>query len=252
VIERDHFIYASDDGGRTWYTWFSGATNRELRQIVAGVPSSKGSAPPWWLLTAGELWSDGLAPRGAQGREAVVQGRWAARRLSRNPPAGAVLGLALHRLALDQASVLSVVDRMTGRSWLPRVDLLFTLGSGGRDSTAAGTISNRYDLLYASAAEWYEARAVATWFLPDVVYPATDSPAHARRAAYVQRQRVAYAVQDAYRERALRLRQLAVEGLDDAQAMIVRARIDALDAMLAAWSGYAESGDPATTRGDRP
>jgi hypothetical protein len=140
-------------------------------------------------------------------------------------------------MGLDGLSVTSVVDRMFERSWMPRVDVLFTHGLGGRDSAALGTIYNRYDLFYASGVEWYEARATATWFLPDIVYPATDNPMGARRALYVQRQRVAYAMQDAYRERALRLQQLAGETLDDAQAMVVRARVEALDAMLAAWSG---------------
>jgi photosystem II stability/assembly factor-like uncharacterized protein len=252
AIERDHFIYASDDGGRTFYQWFSGATNREMRYIVVGVPSSPGATPPWWLLTAGELWSDSPQRRGlAPGGEALAQGQWAARRLSRIPPPAAVLGVALHRLALDSVAVGSAVDRMTERSWLPRIDLQLTFGSGARDSSGEGVISNRYDALYASQADWYEARATATWFLPDLVYPATDSPAHARKALYVQRQRVTYALQDAYRERALRLQQLSGDALDDAQAMLVRARVDALDAMLAAWSS-GEPSDRETARGDRP
>jgi hypothetical protein len=140
-------------------------------------------------------------------------------------------------MGLDGLSVSSVVGNMTERSWLPRVDLQFTHGLGGRDTNGVGTIYNRFDLFYVSSVDWYEARATATWFLPDIVYPASDSPAGARKALYVQRQRVAYAMQDAYRERALRLQQLAGDTLDDAQAMVVRARVDALDAMLAAWTG---------------
>jgi hypothetical protein len=236
VVEREHFAYASDDGGRTWYVWFSGGTKRELRHVaVSPQPSQSGDAARWWLLTREELWSTQVAEGAAASTDITrAAPRWATRRLEHLPPLSVLLVAANDSAGLDEVRVSGVVDRMRARSWLPRID--FNLSYEWAPGARAGQtfIATRSDLYLANQAAGWVARINATFFIPDIPYPTYGSPPATQKTLYILRQRMNYALEDAYWERVLRLRQMAGGGLDDLQTLVVRSRVDALDAMIAA------------------
>jgi photosystem II stability/assembly factor-like uncharacterized protein len=250
VIEREHFAYASDDGGRTWYLWFSGGTKRELRHVAASVPSKPGDPSRWWLLTREELWSTQVARGAAQATDVTrAAPRWAARRLEHLPPLGVLLEAANDSAALDEASVSDVVRRMRTRSWLPRVDLTFTSEWQPGAAASQAFIATRSDQFLSNLSSGWVAKINATFFLPDIPYPTYGSPPATQKTLYILRQRMNYALEDAYWERVLRLRQIAGGGLDDLQTLVVRSRVDALDAMIAALTQ--ESREPRSARDGR-
>jgi photosystem II stability/assembly factor-like uncharacterized protein len=235
VILREHFAYASDDGGRNWYVWFSGGTKRDLRRIAASAPATPGGSPRWWLLSRQELWSTQVAAPGTATMR-ITRGapQWAARRLAQIPPLSVLLAAANDRAGLDDAHVSDILDRMHTRSWLPRVYLTIAVEAIPRGANNQTFIATRSNGFLAGLDNSWAVRLDFRFFLTDLTYPTNGSPPATEKTLYILRQRMNYALEDAYWERGLRLHQLADGGLDDLQTFVVRSRVDTLDAMIGA------------------
>ncbi len=273
---RQSRIYASDDGGRSWFPFFDGLSRRSIVQVAASRPAP-GRPGRWWLVAGGELWATD-EPAAFVERRPVDEAsrRWAERRLLSTPRLAEVQEAVLRRLGLALLQEGGLFARERARGWLPVLDaqlfygqvpaaddpLLDVLGgyprgrSFGTGEWARETIVRAPEPPFAPT-ERRSGRLAqrelyffvqATWRLGSLGYSASEGGI-AHRRLYALRRQVLFAVEDAWHERMLHLRRLARGVGEPWQAATLRSRVEALEAILQTWlRGPLSSVAPMRTR----
>ncbi len=256
-------LYASDDGGRSWFPFFDGFSRRTITQVAASRPVP-GEPGRWWLVAGGELWAtEDPSERRARGVPDVASVRWARRRLAVTPPLDVVQEAALERLGLDLEGERGLFARARRRAWLPVIEAQLAVGQvpspagtaleqvGGHPRARGWPLGRRVRETEVRAPEppfslterrdeRLEQREVfffvqALWHFGGAGFSVQEGGAD-RRRLYALRRHVLFVIEDAWHERLMHLRRL-VRGVSDPwQAAALRARVEALEVILQTWS----------------
>jgi hypothetical protein len=231
---RNSMIYASDDGGESWFPYFQGATRRSLQQMAV-APAAPGVPPRWWVVTGGELWAttparDDMA--GAIDRESQL---WARRALRRTPDMDRVIDEVLAAVELDRAHVNGIMDSLRNRNLIPRVQVLFELRDRPFRRFESQTVTGLVAFDEQIARTDFRLYTWAEWSLQDV--PIVSEEYGDRQSLYELRRQVAFLAEDAWHERTILLQRIARGMSDLLQVEITRERIAALEAVLETWLG---------------
>ncbi len=234
---RNSLVYASDDGGESWFPFFQGATRRTLYQMAV-APSAPGIPPRWWIATGGELWATTVPPPDRDDIDADSQ-HWARAQLRRTPDLDDVIDSVLDGTDLSRGHVDDLLSSVRERNWIPRVQVLFNYVDTSANRTAAVTpvIGNppSRDLGTNGTDAWF-IYAWAEWSLRDVPIVSEDlSPT--RNDIYELRRQISFVAEDAWHERVIQLRRIADGMSDRLQVEILKERITALEAVLETWMG---------------
>ncbi len=255
-------LYASDDGGRRWFPFFEGFSRRSIAQVAVSR-SAVGGGSRWWLVAGGELWSTEDPSERLVGAPDAASARWARRRLRATPPLDVVQETALRRLGLDLDGEEGLFRRARRRAWLPVVEAQLALGQvpspsgtaleqvGGHPRARRWVLGRRVRETVVRAPEppfsVVEQRSdrlgqrevfffvQALWRLGDTGFSVQEGGLD-RSRLYALRRHVSFVVEDAWHERVLHLRRLVRGVTDPWQAASLRARVEALEAILEIWA----------------
>ncbi len=228
-------VYASDDGGESWFPFFQGITRRSLQRMAAARGPS-GGTPRWYVAAGHEVWAtlEPGAERGGFVGDPAVAG-WARAELQRQPPLQVVTEIALERTGLGAREVQSFTDGLSSRAWIPRIDLVFDLSSTDELLAWAEQPTPRFADEQSRTVVW-QLFVQGTWYFRDLALVNEEIDSFQNRVHELRRQ-VIFAVEDAWRERTQHLRRIAGGRLDDYQAEVLRMRIETIDALLETWLG---------------
>lgn len=235
---HDSIVYSSDDGGETWLPFFFGLSRRSFR-IMAFVPAQGDRPASWWIATSGEIWTTAPFVRAVE-PSTPAEVEWAAAALARTPPLAEVIARALETQALSNEAIHRFAERRRRAAWVPRLDLLFRHRDPLRETAEQVAAPLDPSLTYAEATSardrGLELLALLSWDLFDT-QTVVDEVSSTRTRLHDLRKQIAYAVEDAWHERIVNL-ELVAQGLSDpVQALTLKSRIEALDALLAVWTG---------------
>jgi len=233
---RTSRVYATDDGGQTWFPFFSGITRRTIQQLVA-APAVEGVPPRWWIVTGGELWATVQSPVVGAGIDRA-SATWANEALGHTPSMSTLISAILDRLRLSNQAIEGIGHRAARRHLFPRIDSRLWLfdGSFDRDESSRPIGSIVDDVRNAEqtgGANW-TFFTYATWYL-DRIPSVPEEYGAARRDLYWLQRQVKFIVEDAWHERHLHLTRIARGMNDRLQVEILRERIDALEVVLETW-----------------
>jgi len=233
---RTSRVYATDDGGHTWFPFFSGITRRTIQQIVS-APALPGADPRWWIVTGGELWATVQPGPAVEGVD-QASARWAQRELSITPSMSVLIEAILEEIDLSNEAIENVAWRASRRYYMPRIDARLSIydDSDQRTETsrAAGGGADELRLEESTGGVNYGFFAYATWYL-DRIPLVSEEYGSSRRDLYFLQRQVKFIVEDAWHERNLHLTRIARGMNDRLQVEILRERIAALDVVLEAW-----------------
>lgn len=227
-------VLTSSDGGETWSTAFSSLSQRRNRWIQPGRSPEKRFA--WWLATSGGLWvgtRGGPAPPPARALERY----WARERLATLPNLRRVVDSALEASNLNPQIIAGLSDSRSARCYAPVVQVGIYERNDARtlidDRAGVLRVFLRDERLDQPISEF---AALLSWDLSCLL--GDDYLASSDRVELAGlRQEVAFAVQDAYRERLVLLQRLGIGVSRDYVALTLRARIESLEAVLESFLG---------------
>ena len=228
-------IYASDDGGSTWFPFFDGATARSPF-MMAAAPAVEGVPPRWWVVTGGELWATETGTtRQTEHADRRAQ-RWARAQLRATPPMGRLVEAILDENELNERHIESMMSTIRERNLIPMVYAELTVDQDRQDVGRLNSIVGRpfYTTGFLERETEVTLFVWAEWIFRDVpiVWEEYGPP---RNALYELRRQMMFIVQDAWRERMLHLQTLAT-GMDDPlQIETLKERIAALEAVIETW-----------------
>ena len=251
AICRNHFVYATDDGGHTWYPFFVGMGRRIINWMTASpyVPGERGH---WWVITEDALWTD-RSPFAEQRKSPHIDRQiraWAKERLRKTPSLYWAKETSFRHLKLSRDAMDDMWRRARGQAAIPEVRLLFDaeridtdadeffLRRDGapltvRDVDAA--VSSRFWSIQMQL-RWQLARAKV--YLASRTDPNDSGEANAtRKELYELRRQVDYLVEDLWHERIMHLRRLADGMTDEYQIAVLQERTDLLELLLEFWMG---------------
>ena len=233
---RTSRIYATDDGGQTWFPFFNGMTRRTIQQMVA-APASGDTAPRWWVVTGGELWATVESGQvdDAVNREASA---WAGELLRQTPPMSLVIDTVLDNLELSADRVESLADRSRRRYLFPRIDALANFYDGANDRREesrpiSASVNDRVNVESIGGLDW-DFFVYATWNL-DRMPLVSEDYGSARNNLYEMQRQISFAIEDAWHERNMHLRRISRGMSDELQIAILKERIEALEVVLELW-----------------
>lgn len=230
VMLRDQ-VYVSEDEGATWHVFFSALTRRSFRRMATARDETGESR--WWIVTSGEVWTNTLAPEGPAGRVDRAAQAWARRELHQTPPLSAAIDGVLETTELSPGAIEAVADRSAARALIPLIDLRITYT---RDAYAGELAQAPSPRMVRSDLEDrdLEVLVLATWPMFESKILAEESDP-VRSALYELRRQIQFAAEDAWHERVSILQRIS-RGLGDATELAtLRARVDALEAVLDVW-----------------
>ncbi len=235
---QDSVLYASDDGGLSFFPFFSGYTMRSLRQVAA--VEAQGEHPAgWWVATSGEVWT--TFPRRLRSTPDPAAVRWARRRIAVSPSMDEVIGSALTRAELSNEALDRLGRRYGASGFMPTLSVLVTandrpLGLAlAADGPAVGGRLLRQLRERDLDREDFGIFVQLGWDTATVLKNLENASSDRPRLHRMRRQ-LELAVQDAFHERSVLLLELA-EGLPPLEAASTMARVEAVEAMLAVWLG---------------
>jgi hypothetical protein len=229
----DDALYASDDDGKTWFTFFHGLTARHYRQMAGGGLTPYGVAR-WYVVTNGELWTNAPPRPVAKGPADDRARRWARKLLLETPSMAETLDRVLENTKLSSDRIDDLVKLEKKRQLIPQIDLKMTVIQTSFARTESQMITGPFMVNEATSLNDVEILVLATWPTYDgLIYAEETSPT--RNALYEMRNQVAFAAQDAWHEREADLRRIATGMNDPVQISILKARIESLDAILDNW-----------------
>ncbi len=224
----------SSDDGASWSPLFAGLSQRRVRWL------GHGEGGRWWLATSGGIWTD--EPLFAGQPPVLVE--WAIARLEAPLSLGSLIDAALLQARLTDRDLAGLAGAFRARCLLPVLSAAAlsrrsTLGLGARlgpiPFSLLDDVTGRDQVRFLATARWDLDCAVGDGARAGRVRPELQ----------VVRDRLTYAVQDAYHERQVFLEQL-VRGAPARQAFVLRARVEAMEGVLTALTGarFSRGGSP--------
>ncbi len=236
---QDSVVYASDDGGKSFFPFFAGFTRRTFRRVFANDPGPDHPAG-WWVLTSNELWTT-IPPKSNTPRIDNQAINWAKSRLRKTPRIDIAINAVLDRTGLSNEKIHHLAVMHRSLNYVPRFDLKVAAGNlnHARIKDVQFGRANANRLLIHRIAEGTNTTdflffAQASWDLLDVVRPFEDLNS-VRRAMHWLRREIAFAAEDAWHERANHLKTLAQGLSDPVQVESLKIRVEVLEAMFAVW-----------------
>lgn len=236
---HDSIVYASDDGGESFFPFFSGLSRRTYRQM-SSVRSTPTRPAGWWIATSAEVWTNypGTPPE-AIDPESVG---WARRRLAATPRLDEVLLEVLHATKLSTRELDGLGQRVAALGLMPKLEVYLRANlprrAGNRDLRYnASDAANRQLVLNrrsGSSLEDFYGLVQLTWDTGWLNVKAEDLGGDRRRLHYMRRQ-VERATEDAYHERSTLLHDLAQGRSHPMEIETLKTRIFTLEAILATW-----------------
>lgn len=242
---RNSFIYATDDGGKSWFPWFVGVSRR--RPVwMAATPYVEGEPGRWFIATGGGVWAthSGFdAQRGAPDVDEESQ-RWATKQLRINPSLYDVKEISFDHFKLSRDALENMWYRARySGAFLPDIRVLANYNRGTshvvRDQD--GDVIKVADERTTDA--FWDVAVQARWFTFDMLaYFAfgIDAPGEdneTRGELYELRRQIDFIVEDVWHERVMLLRRLRDGMRDDYQISVIRERIELLELTLEFWMG---------------
>lgn len=233
---RRSMIYATDDGGESWFPFFDGMTRRTI-ELMATAPALQGQPSRWWVVTGGELWAS--SPPRPDYAEGNTEARaWASARLAVNPSLEDTIDGVLENLELSEEEIDWMITAQHTRFWIPEIHARFEYSLSSQVDEVSQTVSfpfrgrTEYDI------PEVEASVFAQWWLPGLVFENNDLAAtSSRNQLYELRRVVSFAIEDAWHERKLHLQRMARGMRDELQIEILKERVVCLEALLETWLG---------------
>jgi photosystem II stability/assembly factor-like uncharacterized protein len=237
-------IWASDDGGDSWFPFFHGVTRRSLT-MMAAARTAEGNTPRWYVASGHEVWA--TAEPGETNLPHAFGGdpdlaNWARRELVRQPSLAILLEEVYAHNEIGPEEVREFTDGLSTRAWVPRLDVVFELqptdlvwAAGLTPPTDFGRGPVDSITIPETTTVW-QLYIQGTWYLYDAVLANQEWDAFQNQVHEVRRQ-IAFAVEDSWRERTQHLRRIAGGRLDSYQAAVLRMRIETIDAALEVWTG---------------
>lgn len=231
-------MWASDDGGRSWFPFFHGVTRRTMMRMAAARRAPDG-VPRWYVVAGHELWAT-VEPGAARERGAFfgdpAVADWARAELRRQPPLDVVLDAALEETGVGPRQVQRFTDGLGARAWIPRIDFVFDLNVTDLTANEVREVTDPRRIFEDGPTLNWQVFVQGTWYFRDLALVNEEFNAFQNRIHEMRRQ-VTFAVEDAWRERTQHLRRIAGGRLDDYQAEVLRMRIETIDALLEVWLG---------------
>ncbi|MEO1483421.1 MAG: hypothetical protein AAFU77_15040 [Myxococcota bacterium] len=226
-------VLTSSDGGFEWQTAFSSLSQRRNRWIQPG--RSRDGRFAWWLATSGGIW---VGIRGAEKTpDRALERYWARERLRAFPSLQQVVNAALEENSLTPQFISGLAASRSQRCYAPVVGLAYVDRSDTQlvtnDLAGVPRVFVRGDRFNQPLNEF---AAFLRWDLSCLLgdgYLASED----RVDLTALRQEVSFAVQDAYRERMILLRRLSQGVTPDYVALTLRARVEALEALMEGFIG---------------
>lgn len=236
---HDSIVYASDDGGETFFPFFAGYSMRTYRQMAA-VAKTEDHPAGWWVATSGGVWTNyPRAPRIAPDREAA---RWARARIAATPPIDQVIEEVLTETHLSTEKLRDLGRRWASTGMIPKLELQINAWTDRRANLRSGSgpqVGNRRAVVERVRDDPYERDHLRillqlTWKTYRVTYD-TELLGSNRRRLHRMRRQIELAAQDAWHERMSLLSDLALGEHNPMEAASIKARIESLEAILALW-----------------
>ncbi|MCA9582380.1 MAG: hypothetical protein KC416_11340, partial [Myxococcales bacterium] len=234
---RNSFVYATDDGGQTWFPYFVGVSRRRVVWMAA-MPWKEGVPGKWWVATAGEVWSnvsgfDEQSKSPNIDREARA---WAQQRLRKNPDLSAIKTLALDHYELSETAQRAMWQRARDQGYVPDVRVLFDAEFGREANLINQRILDPFQQEQRQDNLEWQVQVQARWltWLLAVSLGGSFDPNDAgedndtRAELYELRRQVDFIVEDAWHERLMLLRRLE-DGMTNAyQISVLQDRVELL------------------------
>lgn len=240
---QDALVYASDDGGHTFFPFFSGLTMRSMRQMSA-LPATDSHPAGWWIATSGEVWTN--YPRAPSITVDPASVSWARRRLASSPSLAEVIGSVLDRTRLEVEDIEDLGGRLAALGAIPRLELSYQASTidaargpivcvDPRVPCAPGLRDVFIQAFPQRSGQPYQALLLQLSWDTSALSLGPSDLGSRRRQLHRLRKQVELVAQDAYHERANLLDQMA-SGLSDNVAIeTIRARILVLETILSTW-----------------
>ena len=249
---RGSLVYATDDGGQSWFPFFDAMTSYTISQ-VATAPGAPNQPPRWWVITTGGLFTT-LDP--STTHEWAVDEEtqeWARNRLLNTPPLNDTVHAVMEGTEMTEQDLLDNTLANRRKHFAPELHLRFEISFPDQRSVFQQDNfqpwvwhSHRFPTVI-------EAWGFLQWRLKDVAFYGTnfrdiDFPG-ARGKIWELRKRMDAIVNYAWHERRLTLERLAAGVSDRLQTEILRERILSLEALLETWM-HQPLRRPLTLRGE--
>lgn len=242
---RNSFVYATDDGGKSWYPWFVGVSRRRVVWMAA-TPFEPGKQGRWFIATGGEVWATHSGYDDQAGKPTVDEDarRWAKAKMRKNPPIYDLKEIAFdhHDLSREDLNAMWRRARNSG-ALVPDVRILgsYTFPESNVVKDQVGETIKIEDVRV-NETEWSVA-VQARWFTFDLLgyfafgvnAPGEDNATRAE--LYELRRQIDFIVEDAWRERVMLLDRLIRGMTDNYQIAVIRERIELLELTLEFWTG---------------
>ncbi len=242
---RNSFVYATDDGGKSWFPWFVGVSRR--RPVwMAATPYVPGEPGRWFIATGGGVWSthSGFDAQRASAQVDTESRAWAERKLRKNPALYDVKEIAFDHYRLSREAMDGMWQRARhSGAFLPDVRVLGSYSQNQMNlrGTQTGAMERDYVQTYTEA-QW-DIAVQARWFTFDLLgyfafginAPGEDN--ETRAELYELRRQIDFLLEDAWHERVMLLRRLRDGMSDTYQIAVLRERIELLELTLEFWMG---------------
>lgn len=242
---RNGFVYATDDGGKSWFPWFVGVSRR--RPVwMAATPYEPGKPGKWFIATGGGVWATHSGydlQRNAPGVDTEAQ-RWATKRLRKNPSLYDVKEIAFDNFELSREDMNDMWLRARrGTALLPDIRVLANYNLANvtvRREQTGDIVRNASEFTdeafwdVAIQARWFT-DAILAYFAFGVDAPGEDNDT--RGELYELRRQIDFIVEDVWHERVMLLRRLRDGMTDEYHIAVIRDRIELLELTLEFWMG---------------
>ena len=131
---RGSLVYATDDGGQSWFPFFDSMTGHTVTRVV-NVAGGPNQAPRWWVLTDGGLFStvDPTAtPQWEIDRETQA---WARNRLLNTPPRNDTVHAILDGVSLTEQDIIDNTLANRRKHFAPELHLRLEVSFPDQRST---------------------------------------------------------------------------------------------------------------------
>ncbi|QQR91239.1 MAG: hypothetical protein IPJ88_05780 [Myxococcales bacterium] len=230
------WAYSTDDGGQTWHPFFNDLTRRTIRHATASPPIN-GQAPQWWIATRGELWAtDYVIDRRGSAVDRTAS-EWAKAKLAMTPPLDVVLRAMVDALYISNVEMHHFFARARDvRPYVPRLDVNFSFLQKNKDYFEQQVITSPYLLSSNSQLREWQFLVELKFLMPQGGLFIAEESGKERLALYDLNKQIRFIAEDTWHERQVLLKRIA-EGMTDELAIeVLRARIEALEAVLETWT----------------
>jgi len=224
-------VWTTDDSGRTFEPFFAGVTRRSVNMVQSFPPDADGFSQ-WWILDSGALWtnSDPTEFEALDPREETIE--WAEDRIARTQPLWTVLHNAYRRLHLSTEDIHAQERALHRRALIPIVEARFEWTDNFTNRFFATRGVSLFDIERNASTVAWGVFVEATWVLPEAVF---GNPVPIRRDLMDLQRQIGFVIEDAWHERMTHLLRLAEGQASVFQAEVLRARVEALEGVMAVW-----------------